>query len=309
MANCLVTGGAGFIGSHLAAAMLARGDRVVILDNFTTGKHENLNDLNGDLVVIEGDIRDQELVSKLIGDVEYVFHQAAYVSVPASIDEPEHCFDINVNGTIVLLEAARQAKLKRFVIASSAAVYGDSNELPLKENTNLHPMTPYAVSKQVIESYARMYWEVYNLPVVALRYFNIFGPRQSPESDYAAAIPLFIRAVLEGRSPTIFGDGLQTRDFVFIDDVVRANLLAAESQRVNGQVMNICAGRETSLLDLLNTIQEITKEQITPTFTEVRAGDIYKSCGDNHLANEVMGFTPEISIKFGLSKTLDWMRS
>ena len=309
MANCLVTGGAGFIGSHLVAALLARGDRVVVLDNFTTGKVENLHGLNGQLEVIEGDICDQDQVSKCIKDVEYVFHQAAFVSVPASIEDPQNCFSVNVNGTILMLEAARREQLKRFVIASSAAVYGDSDELPLREDTTLNPMTPYAVSKLVIESYTQMYSKVYNLPVVALRYFNVFGPRQSPESDYAAAIPLFIRSVLDNQPPTIFGDGLQTRDFIFIDDVVRANLLAADSPKAPGRIMNVCTGQETKLLDLMDSLQEITGEKITPTFTEMRAGDIYRSYGDNRLANEMMGFLAEISMKSGLSKTMDWMRS
>ncbi len=225
----LVTGGAGFIGSHIVSALLARGDSVRVIDNFSTGKIENLSGLDGPLEIIEGDLRDISGVKEaIISGVDYIFHQAAFVSVPQSMQEPEVCFDVNVKGTLNLLEVAREVGVKQVVLASSAAVYGESEVLPLKENVNLSVLSPYAASKQINEIYAGLYARSFGLPVVALRYFNVYGPRQSPDTDYAAAIPIFIRRLLDGSSPIIFGDGNQRRDFIFVEDVVRANLLAAE---------------------------------------------------------------------------------
>lgn len=308
MTICLVTGGAGFIGSHLTAALLARGDRVRVLDNFSTGRRENLAGLAGPLTIIEGDLRDPHRVAEAVRGVDFVFHQAAMISVPQSMLDPQTCFDVNVRGTLTLLEAARQASVSQVVFASSCAVYGNSKELPLREITPLAPLSPYAASKQVIEIDAGMYTRAYDLPVVSLRYFNVFGPRQSPDSDYAAVIPIFVRRLLSGQPPTVHGDGHQKRDFVFVADVVRANLLAAESQDAPGGVFNVCGGKETSLLDLLETLSEILPGAPPPQFTPPRPGDIYRSLGDPAHAAQVLGFHTQVSLAEGLAQTVEWMK-
>ncbi|HZD58744.1 MAG TPA: SDR family oxidoreductase [Anaerolineales bacterium] len=309
MRTSLVTGGAGFIGSHLVRGLLARGDAVRVLDNFSTGRIENLSQLDGSLEIIEADLRDDSKVAHAVRGVDYIFHQAAFVSVPQSMQEPGTCFAVNVSGTLNLLEAARKAGVKQVVLASSAAVYGESRALPLKENATLGVLSPYAASKQVNEIYAGLYTRGFGLPVVALRYFNVFGPRQSPESDYAAAIPIFIRRLLDGRAPTIFGDGEQSRDFIFVGDVVRANLLAAENPQAAGGVFNICTGQEISILDLVNTLSKIIPGAPPPKLGPPRPGDIYRSLGDPGQAAEVLEFRPEVSLSEGLTQTVEWMQS
>lgn len=305
----LVTGGAGFIGSHIVRALIARGDSVRVFDNFSTGKRDNLSGLDGSLEIIEGDLRDGSKVVEAASGADYVFHQAAFVSVPQSMQEPEVCFDINVKGTLNLLEAAREAGVKQVVLASSAAVYGESQDLPLKEESALGVLSPYAASKQVNEVYAGLYSRGFGLRVVALRYFNVYGPRQSPDSDYAAAIPIFSRRLLNGQTPTIFGDGSQRRDFIYVSDVARANLLAAENPRAAGKVLNICSGEEISILDLVETLSNIIPDSPAPEFGPPRPGDIYRSLGDPSRAEKVLNFQPEISLHDGLSKTVNWMRA
>jgi nucleoside-diphosphate-sugar epimerase len=309
MKAVLVTGGAGFIGSHLVRALLARGDRVRVLDNFSTGKDENLSGLAGPLEILRGDLRDPACVRQAVQEIDTIFHQAAFVSVPKSMQEPQTCFEINVQGTLNLLEGARKANTKQVVLASSAAVYGESQRLPLVEQTDLQTLSPYAASKQVTEIYAGVYARAYGLPVIALRYFNVYGPRQSPDSDYAAAIPIFIRRMLDDEAPTVYGDGYQRRDFVYVKDVVRANLLAAEAPEAAGQAFNVCSGKETSLIDLLEVLAEVLPGSPPPQFAPPRSGDIYRSLGDPSLAVRTLGFTAETSLADGLAETVAWMRN
>ena len=309
MAVSLVTGGAGFIGSHIVQALLARGDSVRVLDNFSTGKRQNLAGFEGQIEVIEADLRDRQLVIEAVRDVDYIFHQAAFVSVPQSMREPTECLDVNVQGTAILLEAAREAGVRRVVMASSAAVYGDSNALPLDEDVLLRPLSPYAASKRIDEIYAQLFTDAFSLPAVALRYFNVFGPRQRPDSQYAAAVPIFIRRMLDGKPITIFGDGGQTRDLIYVEDVARANLLVAEHPAAPGQVFNICTGQETKLLDLITILKELFPNAPEPLFTEPRSGDIYRSVGDPAKAKGLLGFETQASLSSGLKATVAWMKS
>ena len=309
MTTSLVTGGAGFIGSHIVDALLKRGDSVRVLDNLSTGKLKNLQGLLDQIEFIEGDIRNPEDLALSIEGVDLVFHQAAFVSVPLSLEEPGLCLDVNVQGTRLVLEHSRQAGVKRVILASSAAVYGESLDFPLAESGVMDPHSPYAWSKSINEIFTRMYTHQLGLDVVALRYFNVFGPRQNPESEYAAVIPIFIQAVADEESPIIFGDGKQSRDFVFVADVAQANLLAGEISGVPGQVINICSGQETNLLDLLNLLADLFQQEIVPTFETPRVGDIYRSLGDPSLAREMLGFDTQTGVKKGLQATADWMKS
>lgn len=303
----LVTGGAGFIGSHLAAALVARGDEVRIFDNFSTGSAANLAGLESKVEVINGDLRVTSQLESALEGVELVFHEAAFVSVPESIENPAACYDTNITGTINLLEATRKAGCKRVVLASSAAVYGASQQLPLKEDAQTECLSPYAGSKLFNETLAQLYTQTYKLPTVALRYFNVFGPRQSPTSAYAAAVPKFIAAMHKGQAPVIFGDGRQTRDFVFVGDVVRANLFAAKTQQV-GQVFNVCSGKETSLLDLIAGLAQLFPSAPKPTFAEARLGDVPKSLGDPTKATDLLGFKAETSLAMGLKQVVEAMQ-
>jgi UDP-glucose 4-epimerase len=307
----LVTGGAGFIGSHIVHALLVRGETVRVLDNFSSGKRENLGGLHnskyeGRFEILEGDLRDRLDVTKAVRGIDIIFHEAAFVSVPESMDKPQECFDVNITGTSNLFEAARKAGVVRAVIASSAAVYGDSDALPLVEETVLRPLSPYAVSKRVGEMYAALYTQAFGFEVVALRYFNVYGPRQRPDSMYAAAVPIFIDNLRAGRVVTIFGDGGQTRDLIYVGDIVRANLIAAENSSAPGQVFNICTGRETRLLDLLDVLYKFFPNSPPPAFSEPRKGDIYKSLGSPEKAGKVIGFIAGKSLNDGLRETLEW---
>ncbi|NPA92527.1 MAG: SDR family oxidoreductase [Chloroflexi bacterium] len=305
----LVTGGAGFIGSHIVRALLARGQRVRVLDDFSTGKPENLAGLRTErLEVVEDDLRDPEALRKALQGVEVVFHQAAFVSVPASMEAPLDCHAVNATGTMQLLESARQAGVQKVVLASSAAVYGDAQAFPLQEYLSPRPLSPYAATKAVDELYARLYTAAYGLPVVALRYFNVYGPRQRPDSPYAAAIPIFARRMLNGEPPVVYGDGSQRRDFIFVEDVVEANLLAAATAEAAGQVFNICTGREVSLMELIATLQELIPEAPDPVFAPPRPGDIYRSVGDPTRAKEILGFQARTSLQEGLAQVVAWMR-
>ena len=310
----LVTGGAGFIGSHIAETLLEQGHSVRILDNFSTGKRENVEALtrrfNGTrLEVLEGNIRDASRVGESVRGVEVVFHSAAFVSVPQSMQEPQECFDVNLTGTSLLFDAARRAGVRRAVVASSAAVYGESDALPLVEETPLKPKSPYAVSKRVNEMYAELFTNSFDFEVAALRYFNVYGPRQRPDSMYAAAVPIFIRCLLDGKPITIFGDGGQTRDLINIRDVVRANLAASEHPNAAGKVFNICTGIETRLLDLLEVLLDLFPDAPAPEFTAPRAGDIYRSVGSPQKAMDGMGFKAQVSLEDGLRETVKWMRA
>lgn len=304
--NALVTGGAGFIGSHIVRGLLARGDRVRVLDNFSTGKRENLAGL--DVEIIEADLRDASRVTSACRGIETIFHQAAFVSVPQSMKEPLECLDVNVSGTASLFQAAHKYGVRRVVFASSAAVYGDSDAYPLAEETPLRPLSPYAASKRVDEIYGQLYTTSFGLEVVALRYFNVYGPRQRPDSQYAAAVPIFIRRLLDGQPITIFGDGGQTRDLIFVGDVVRANLAAATHPSAPGGVFNICTGQETRVIDLVEILQGLFPSAPAAEFTEPRAGDIYRSIGNPQKAAEVLGFRAQTSLEDGLKQTVEWMR-
>lgn len=309
----LVTGGAGFIGSHIVSTLLEQGHDVRVLDNFSTGKRENIEELtrrfNGNqLEVLEGDLRDASRVGEAVRGVNIIFHEAAFVSVPQSMDEPQNCFDVNISGTSLLFDAARRAGVSRAVVASSAAVYGESDALPLVEETPLQPKSPYAVSKRVDEMYAELFTSSFGFEVVALRYFNVYGPRQRPDSMYAAAVPIFARRLLDNKPVTIFGDGGQTRDLINVRDIVRANLVASEHPDAAGKIFNICTGIETRLLDLLDVMYELLPNAPTHTFAAPRAGDIYRSLGNPQKAADVMGFRAQVSLVDGLKEVIDWMR-
>jgi UDP-glucose 4-epimerase len=305
--ECLVTGGGGFIGSHLSQALLQRGDRVRVLDNFSSGSRENLAGL--DLDLIEGDLRDDACVAEAVRGVELVFHEAAFVSVPESMEKPRECFEVNINGTSILLEAARRAGVRRVVLASSAAVYGDAAQLPLEERGGTRQLSPYAISKKVDEMMAGLYSESFGLETVALRYFNVYGSRQRPDSMYAAAVPIFIRRMLDSQPVTVFGDGGQTRDLVHVRDVVRANLIAGGHPMAPGQTFNVCSGRETRLLDLLEVLYRMFPNAPRHTHAEPRPGDIYRSVGSPRKAFETLGFEPQVTLSEGLRESVEAVRA
>ena len=302
----LITGGAGFIGSHIARALLNQGAEVRILDNFSSGKRENLKGL--DVEIIEGDLRDISRVTEAVRGMGIVFHEAAFVSVPESMEKPQECFDVNITGTSILFEAARKAGVQRVVIASSAAVYGDSTAMPLVEDTPLHQLSPYAVSKRVDEMYAELYTRSFGFEVAALRYFNVYGPRQRPDSMYAAAVPIFIRRMLDQKPITIFGDGGQSRDLVNVHDVVQANLLASRHPDAPGQIFNVCTGVETRLLDLLDILYEIFPNAPKHIHAEPRAGDIYRSIGTPRKAINILEFRPQVTLAEGIKEAVEEMR-
>ncbi len=312
----LVTGGAGFIGSHIVSALLEQGASVRVLDNFSTGKRENIDELiqrfdggRNQLDVMEGDIRDASRVREAVHGIDILFHEAAFVSVPQSMDEPQECFDVNLTGTSLLFDAARKAGVRRAVVASSAAVYGESEALPLVEETPLQPKSPYAVSKRVNEMYAELFTNSFDFEVAALRYFNVYGPRQRPDSMYAAAVPIFARRLLDGKPAIIYGDGGQTRDLINIHDVVRANLIASEHPNAAGKVFNICTGVETRLLDLLEVLYDLIPNVPKTEFVSPRAGDIYRSFGSPQKALDEIGFKARVSLDDGLKEVVEWMRA
>ncbi len=302
----LVTGGAGFIGSHIARTLLQQGGQVRILDNFSSGKRENLKDL--EVEILEGDLRDVSKVAQAVKSVEIIFHEAAFVSVPESMEKPQECFDVNITGTSILFDAARKAGVRRVVIASSAAVYGDSDAMPLVEETPLRQLSPYAVSKRVAEMYAELFTDQFGLEVAALRYFNVYGPRQRPDSMYAAAVPIFIRCMLDNKPITIFGDGGQTRDLVNVRDVVQANLLASEHPDAPGQIFNVCTGVETRVLDLIDILYQIFPDAPKHIHAEPRLGDIYRSIGTPKKIVDTLGFKPQITLADGLFEAVEEMR-
>ncbi len=297
----LVTGGAGFIGSHITRTLLERGDQVRILDNFSSGKRENLKGL--DVELIEGDLRDSSKVAEAVKGMDIVFHEAAFVSVAESMEKPLECLDVNVTGTSILFEAARKAGVKRVVIASSAAVYGDSEVYPLSEDSPLRQLSPYATSKRIDEKYAELFTNYFGLEVAALRYFNVYGPRQRPDSMYAAAVPIFIRRMLDNKPITVYGDLVNVRD------VVQANLLASEHPAAPGKIFNVCTGVETRLLDLLDILYEIFPNAPKHVHAEPRAGDIYRSIGTPKKIVETLGFKPNVTLAEGLKEAVEEMRN
>lgn len=309
MANFLVTGGAGFIGSNLVQALLSRGDRVRVLDNFSTGRRENLDlpsDLKTNMEVLEGDIADLSTCQKATKDIEYVLHQAAIPSVPRSVALPLESNIANIDGTLNLLVAARDAGVKRLIFASSSSVYGNAPGYPRKETILPDPLSPYAVQKLTAEHYLRVFYELYGLETVSLRYFNVFGPHQDPDSDYAAVIPLFIKAFLTGTQPTVFGDGEQSRDFTYVDNVVYGNLLAVEAQDAPGKVMNLACGGQLTLNQLLALLRQITGSDVEAVYTDPRPGDVRHSWADITLSEQILNYKTHVSLEDGLRRAVDY---
>ena len=304
----LVTGGAGFIGSHLVEALLRRGHDVRVLDDFSTGRAENLRAVASEIHLMEGDIRDLQAVSMAVADIDLVFHQAAFVSVPLSVQDPITNHSINVDGTLNVLVAAQRSGVKRLVYASSAAVYGDSIALPKVESLPVAPVSPYALSKSIDEQYARLYHQLHGLQTIGLRYFNVYGPRQDPGSPYSGVISIFMDCLQDGMRPTIYGDGQQTRDFVFVEDIVEANVRAALAPGAAGRVFNISTGQATSILDLWGTIQEVAGTELPPRFGDERPGDVRHSWASYAHAREILGFEPGTALADGLRRTLEWYR-
>ena len=303
--KALVTGGAGFIGSNLALALLARGHDVRLLDNFSTGHRANLEPLDAE--VVEGDLRSYERVAAAVGGVEVVFHQGALPSVPRSIQDPLTSTAVNVEGTLNVLLAARDAGVRRVVFASSSSVYGDAPGMPRRESQPLAPLAPYAVSKLAAEQYCMVANRVYGVETVALRYFNVFGERQDPLSGYAAVIPKFIRMMLDGQRPTIFGDGQTSRDFTHVENVVEANLAAAVEPAAAGRVMNIAVGSSHTLNELVSTLQGLVDSELEPEYGPPRPGDVSESLADVSLARKLLGYEPRIGFEEGLQRTIAWI--
>ena len=303
MSTYLITGGAGFIGSHLVTTLLQRGEQVRVLDNFSTGKRANLAHVP-EAEIVEGDVSDGAVVRAAMRHVDYVLHLAAQVSVPRSMDQPALTHAVNVNGTLNVLDAAREFNIKRVVFSSSCAIYGDNDALPLRETAQSKPLSPYAASKLIGEVYGQTYARAFGLPVVCLRYFNIYGPRQDPASEYAAVIPKFIQRMQNAQAPIVYGDGTQSRDFVYVGDVVRANLLACQRAEAIGRVFNLATGRGVSLLDLLELLNGLLGTALAPDFRAPRAGDIKHSLGSGELIAAVLGFQPEVDLASGLKNIL-----
>jgi UDP-glucose 4-epimerase len=311
MAHYLVTGGAGFIGSNLAHALVARGESVRILDNFATGRDENIAELveKKQVDLVRGDITDVEAIERAVKGIDYVLHQAAIPSVPRSIEDPLGGDTVNVHGTVMVLDAARKARVKRVVYAASSSAYGEKAPGEAKVETMLPaPLSPYAAAKLASEYYLQAFYHSYGLETVALRYFNIFGPRQDPKSQYAAVIPNFVTAALQGRPATIYGDGHTSRDFCFVENAVEANLLACTATGAAGQVFNIACGESTSLLQVIDVVAEIVGRRIPPVHEPPRTGDIKHSLADITKAREVLGYQARIKFAAGIERTIAWYR-
>jgi len=308
MAKYLVTGGAGFIGSNLVRFILAKGHGAVVLDNFATGKKENMHDFRDKITFIEGDIRDRKTVDKAVAGVTAIFHEAALGSVPRSVEDPATAHDVNVNGTLTVLEAARAARVKRVIFAASSSAYGDSPESPKVETMPPQPISPYAANKVACECYLRAYAACYGMETLALRYFNVFGPYQDPFGAYAAVIPAFVSKLLKAERPTIFGDGEQSRDFCYIDNICEANWLAANAPAkvCDGNVMNIACHASTSLNQIYRLLQQLMKVDIAPVYAPVRAGDVKDSLADISRAKQVIGYQPKVYFDEGLRKAIHW---
>ncbi len=306
MPDYLTTGGAGFIGSHLVDLLLERGNRVRVVDDLSTGSRRNLS-RNHAVEFLQGDVRDPAFLAKAIGKVDGVFHLAAISSVERSVLEPEHVHSVNVSGTLSVLEASRRAGVKRLVFVSSASAYGDCDRLPLLEDCCLQPLSPYGASKVAGEVYVGVFHRLGFLETVILRPFNIFGPRQDPASPYSGVISIFARNAISGEKPQLFGDGKQTRDFLYVGDLCHALLLAMETEGARGQVINIASGRETTIQEVGETIFRLRGSRFEPQFMPPRAGDIRRSLASIERAKEVLGWEPRISLEDGLRRTLDWL--
>lgn len=307
MSIFLVTGGAGFIGSNIVDELVLRGHKVKVVDNFMTGKRENLNGVIEKIELIEGDIRDLDLMKKAMNGVEYVIHQAAFRSVPKSIDNPTLTNDINVAGTLNVLIAAKEAGVKKLVYASSSSAYGETDKFPETETDLPNPVSPYAVSKLTGEYYCNTFSATFGLPTASLRYFNVFGPRQNPESKYSTVVPLFIYRMQKGLSPLVDGDGKQSRDFTYIDNVVNANISAALTDTgTSGQVFNVACGETHSVLDLVDNLNELMNKNIKPEFGPPRPGDVKRTEANIDKIKKTLKFEPKVGFSEGLGRTLDW---
>lgn len=302
----LVTGGAGFIGSNLTRYLSETQNHVTILDDLSTGRKENIEDLlnKNKIEFVEGSITDLDLLQDTFQNIEYIFHEAALPSVPRSIKDPLTTNQVNINGTLNVLLAAKDQGVKKVIYASSSSVYGDTPTLPKLETMTPHPLSPYAITKLTAEYYCQVFTDVFHLPTVALRYFNVYGPRQDPSSQYAAVIPKFITSIMNNQSPIIYDDGEQTRDFTYIADVIQANILAAESNATG--VFNAAGGKQITINELANTIMKICGTTIEKTYTESRPGDIKHSHADSSKAHNTFGFTLQYDIEKGLKETIEW---
>ena len=309
MKTYLVTGGAGFIGSHIATALAERGDRVRVLDNLSTGSLENLAHLQGKIEFLPGDVLDRKILEQAVEAAEVVFHQAALASVPRSVEKPLDTHAVCVTGTLNVLEIARHAGVRRVVYAGSSSAYGNQPYMSKRESDPPAPLSPYAAAKLAGESYCQAFTATYGLETVVIRYFNVFGPRQDPQSEYSAVIPIFVTAMLAGRQPTIFGDGRQSRDFTYIDNVVRGNLAAAEASDAVGRVFNVACGRQFSLLDLVASINNVLGTNIEPKFAEPRPGDVFESLADITAARQVLGYEPVVDFEEGLRRSIAYYRT
>ncbi|MEX0677151.1 MAG: SDR family oxidoreductase [Pirellulales bacterium] len=310
MRTFLVTGGAGFIGSHVAEALCARGDRVRVLDNLSTGQRGNLKHLEERIEFIEADVADPSKVAEAIAGVDCIFHQAALASVPRSLERPLDTHAACVTGTLNVLDQARRAGVRRLVYAASSSAYGDQPSSPKRETDRPLPISPYGAAKLAGEAYCQAFAAAYGFETVCLRYFNVFGPRQDPNSQYSAVIPLFITALLAGRQPTIFGDGRQSRDFTYVDNVVDCNLLAADApaQKVSGRTFNVAAGQSTSLLALLAILNKLLGTAIQPLHAAPRRGDVRESLADITQARACLGYEPKVGFEEGLRRSIDYYR-
>jgi len=304
----LVTGGAGFIGSHIAEELLRRGHRVRVVDSLITGKRRNLEPLHG-VEFLEGDLADLSVAQRAVDGMEYVLHQAAIPSVPRSVKDPLTSNRANIDASLNVLVAARDAGVKRLVYAGSSSAYGDTETLPKREDMPTKPLSPYALQKLVVEQYCQMFTRLYGFETVAIRYFNVFGPRQDPGSPYSGVISLFATALLSGRQPLIYGDGEQTRDFTFVANVVDGVLRASESPDVSGEVINVATGGRISLNELLRTMNRILGTETHAIYLDVRAGDVRDSQADITKARQLLGYAPLVDLEEGLRHTIDWCRS
>lgn len=311
MTNVLVSGGAGFIGSNLVEALLKKEHHVRVIDNFSTGKRENLLSVRDhhNLEIINGDICDLVVCRKVVKGIDFVFHHAALPSVQRSVEDPILTNAVNAQGTLNLLIASRDSGVKRFIYASSSSIYGDTPTLPKREDMPPNPQSPYALQKYIGEQYCRLFYTLFGLETVSLRYFNIFGPKQDPESIYSAVIPRFISAMIEKKSPVIYGDGEQSRDFTYIDNVVQANILAMEKDHLHGEVVNIGCGEMISLNHLLEILYMIFGYKISPVYQEPRKGDVRQSLADINLGKKLLNYEPIVRIEDGLKKTVEYFKS
>jgi len=309
MATYAVTGGAGFIGSNIVGRLVADGEEVRVIDDFSTGKAKNLHGLESSITLFKGSVCDESLLKDAFAGADYVLHQAALASVQRSVEDPVATNEVNVGGTLKVLCAARDQGVRRVVYASSSAVYGDTPEMPKHEEMAPCPLSPYAVSKLAGEYYCRMFSTIFGLETVSLRYFNVFGPRQSPQSQYAAVVPIFIRRIVEGRSPQVYGDGGQSRDFTYVDNVVEANLLAARAQGAAGAVCNVGCGQRRTLNELLQLLAELTGLPVEPHYGPDRTGDVRHSLADISLARRLIGYEPHTGFEEGIRRTIEYQKN